>query len=541
VPSGKVQRFADRAGGPAMYEGTGYQTGVAVVEALGLLAHQQQSPLAVLRLRCETRLLARNGQLGFDLGVEAPHEDRQLEMKSSPVKADVVEIIERLSTVAGHPSRLLQLVHGKATRWTEAMDLLQRNAGEAADDAELATLASASGDADRQYLFSALASHQAGPRALLAHLAAPSFLPPVSVERLAEAQAKLLAGDRADELIRQLTELLTKAFKARKTLLIHDVHAQLVDAGLIYPVTVVAPPADPRLTRAVGVLDQCRAPLPERILSHALGLPPGGARALLGELIDARVILDDGESVWRPRLTHPPIPRSIAGSVARDVLEQLVTSPPPSHLQRMAQVPNVLALAEVCLADEPDLVARSFHPYDKAAKATGDLSSVYLLARRALEASTHAAQGDPQRDAEVMWLRAHARICGTSWTLQRVGHEVEASEEMDTARRESLYFNHRDNLAFVDKCQGRLSRLRAERFEADGHREGAAEMYDKSRTQLASAHKSSMSYSRTPDMRSAIRRSQESAWHCGRALSCRLVLLRRPTGTPQKPMPSWTD
>jgi hypothetical protein len=113
--AGKMQRFADRAGGPAVYDGTGYQTGVAVVEALGLLAHQQQSPLAVLRLRCETRLLVSNGQLGFDLGVEAYQEDRRLEMKSSPVRADVVEMIERLPTVAEHARRMLQLVHGKAT------------------------------------------------------------------------------------------------------------------------------------------------------------------------------------------------------------------------------------------------------------------------------------------------------------------------------------------------------------------------------------------------------------------------------------------
>jgi hypothetical protein len=156
-------------------------------------------------------------------------------------------------------------------------------------------------------------------------------------------------------------------------------------------------------------------------------------------------------------------------------------------LGRMAQVPNVLALADVCLVDDPDLVARSFLPYDKASKATGDLSSVYLLAHMALEALTHADGGADQAE-RTLWLRAHARICGTSWTLQRVGQEVDASIEMDAARQESEQFRALDNLAFVEKCQGRLSRLRAEQHEADGEPERAEAMYEESRGQLVAAH-----------------------------------------------------
>lgn len=133
----------------------------------------------------------------------------------------------------------------------------------------------------------------------------------------------------------------------------------------------------------------------------------------------------------------------------------------------MAQVPNVLALAQACLASDPDLVARAFHPYDKPAMATGDLSTVYKLAHTALEASTRVT-GRADQDAKVLWLRAHARICGTSWTLQRVGQVAEASAEMDVARQESLAFGDADNLSFIEKCQGRLSRLRAEKLGAEG-------------------------------------------------------------------------
>jgi hypothetical protein len=93
-----------------------------------------------------------------------------------------------------------------------------------------------------------------------------------------------------------------------------------------------------------------------------------------------------------------------------------------------------------------------------------------------------------EQNERTLWLRAHARICGTSWTLQRVGQEGEASIEMDVARAESQPFDAVDNLAFVEKCQGRLSRLRAERHDADGESLLAQALDGQSRTQLDSAY-----------------------------------------------------
>ncbi len=69
---GLAQRFADRAGGPSLYEGAGYQTGVSLAEMLGLLARQQQAPATVLRMRCEARQLVAGGQFGYDLAVLTP-------------------------------------------------------------------------------------------------------------------------------------------------------------------------------------------------------------------------------------------------------------------------------------------------------------------------------------------------------------------------------------------------------------------------------------------------------------------------------------
>lgn len=483
---GNVQRFADQAGGPALYAGIEYQTGVSLLEALGLLARQQQSPLTVLRLRCESRMLVPGGQFGFDLGVMTQEINRQIEMKSSPVKSDVIEIVVRLAD-AMEQGWQLQLVHGMVTKWTEALRLLIRNAGEAVDDEELAVIVHASHDVSRRELFETLLTRVGvGPRALLAQMVSPAFLPPAAVERLVRTNAFLLAGDGADELVRRLTMTLGEAFTTRRTLVLSDLHSELVDAALILRVAVVTPSADPLLARAIGVLNVCRAPLPEEVLAKALGLPTGGASARLAELIAVRVVLADGPFLSLPR-TASPIPRSVAGSAVRDVLALLVDSPPETHLGKMAQVPNVLALADACLDDDPHLVGRSFLPYDKASKATGDLSSVYLLARTALDALTHADHG-AERVERTLWLRAHARICGTSWTLQRVGQEVDASAEMDAARRESEPFRALDNLAFVEKCQGRLSRLLAEHHGEEGEPELAETMYQKSRAQLDAAH-----------------------------------------------------
>jgi len=174
-PAGAVQRFADRAGGPALYEGTGYQTGVAISRALALLLRQQQSPLTVFRLRCESRSLVPGGQFGFDLGEVTPETDFELEMKASPVRDEILELLARLPT-ARDSGRALRLVHGKVTKWTEALDLLVRNSGEAANDDQLIELVHASNETARQTLLDSVPVSAVGPKALLNSMGTPEFL-----------------------------------------------------------------------------------------------------------------------------------------------------------------------------------------------------------------------------------------------------------------------------------------------------------------------------------------------------------------------------
>jgi tetratricopeptide (TPR) repeat protein len=486
---GAAQRFADRAGGPTLFEGTGYQTGVALLHAMVLLSRRLGSPLVVLRLRCESRTLVDGGgQLGYDLGLLTPEVDLQIEAKGSPVLSDIVELLERLTSLGGHPRKRLQLVHGKVNAWTTALALLVRNAGEALDDDDLSKIVAASQDAERLELLTAVTVPPDGGsvKSLLAGMAPPEALTPEALAREVRRHAHFLAGERAEDLIERLSVRLTEAFRTRATLVIAELHDELLAAGLVPQVGAVTPMTDQLLARAIGTLDLCPAPLPEPVLAAALGLTAGGVFVLLREFIDAGLVVADDEGLWRPR--SDAITRAALGTAPRDVLAQLVESPSASKQQLMAQVPNVLALCEATIRDDPFLVTRAFHPYDKAAKSTGDLSTVYLLARTVLEAAAHVPTGSPERDKRVLWLRAHARICGTSWTLQRVGQENDAAAEMDAARRESVTYHDDDNLAFVDKCQGRLSRLRAERATAQGDAQTAKRLYAESRARLDTAY-----------------------------------------------------
>lgn len=473
---GTVQRFADRAGGPTLYMGANYQSGVVCSEVLRLVAWQQRSPMAVLHVVVEGRALAEGGQFGFDLHVLTPEEDVLIEVKASPLPEEVRELLARLGSLG--PGPRVRLVHGKATKWTTALDRLVRYAGEATDDAGLRALVAAADDDD---LTSLLADVAGGSRQLLLRMDAPEFRPPVSLTRDVEMHARLLAGDRAGDLIRRIGELADLAAEVRADIRVGELLDGLVADGVVARLDIAGPLADGRLTVALAVLDRCPAPLPEPVLSAALALPAGGALEVLGELIDAGMVVHDGDGrLWRPR-GGARLSGDDADLALRAALERLLVIPHERHGERVAQVPNVLSLAHKLVGSAPALVARVFKDYDKAVKATGDLSAVHRLASLSLDASTRA--GDlPARDA--LELRGHARICGTAWVLQRVGLPADAAAQMDLARRESAEAASRDNLAFADKCQGRLSRLTAEDHAAGGDGAAADAAYDLSRHQL---------------------------------------------------------
>lgn len=489
--SGIAQRFADLSGGPATYQGTRYQTGVACMEALIAVSRQLAEPLAVLRLRCESRTIVAGGQLGFDFTVSEDVRDRSVEVKgASPSREEVLELVGRLGAAAdADRPTVLQLVHGRGGVWAEALDAVVRAAGEAADDDELAALVDASGSAERRAVLGAVPEHDSfGRRSLLGRMVAPELWSPPSVTQAVALHARLLTGDRAVELVLAVDAVLSEAFAARRTLLVSELLEGLQDDGLVRA-TMPGPSASDAATRAVTVLDACPVPLPEAVLSSALGLPPGGAAAELGPLAAAGRVLVEGDVLWSPGGTAR-LSSSAAGNALREALTVLVDAPPAQHAEMVAQVPNVVSLAARLVSSDPLLVARAFKTYDKASKATGNLSMVHRLSTLSLEAAVAASQRSTAADEQrwLLGLRGHARICGTAWTLQRVREPVLAAEEMEIARKESEQADDEVNLAFADKCQGRLSRLAAEDLQASGDGDAAARLYDLSRAQLDGAY-----------------------------------------------------
>lgn len=481
---GALQRFADQAGGPSVFAGANYQTGIACAELLRLLVWQQQSPLAPLSVVCEPRAVRSKAQLGFDLRVVEPDQDRFDEVKASPQPAEVQELVARLDKISD--GQTVRLVHGKDTVWTRALDRLVGLAHEAVTDDELTTLVDAAADDNVTTLLSGVPDTAPGRRLLLRRMDAPYWVPAALLSSLAETTARMLAGDRADQLLRLLRDRIGAASERRVDLVVSQVLDDLVGAGLVVRLDVQAPSADPNLASAIAVLDRCPVPLPEPVLAGALGLAEGGAAALLDELCRARMVLCEDNTLWRA-----PGPSRVSADRAMPAitrsLELLLSIPKDAHGERVGQVLNVLSLATAAREHHPGLVATAFQEYDKAVKATGDLSAVYRLSKLSLDAAT-AVPADGADTKALLKLRGHARICGVGWVLQRVGLPQDAARQMDQARQESEQGGSRENLAFIDKCNGRLSRLTAEDLAEAGEPAGAEEAYDLSRLQLDSGY-----------------------------------------------------
>lgn len=449
---GAVQRFADRAGGPSVFAGANYQTGVVCVELLTQLMWQQQSPLTPLNLVCEGRAITGEGQLGFDLRVVTPVEDRFDEVKASPQPVEVHELVARLDKIGD--GKTVRLVHGKATVWTKALDRLVALAHEAVTDAEFSVLVDAAGDEAVTSLLGSVPDTAPGRRALLRRMDAPNWMPPALLSRQAESMARMQAGDRAPDLLRVLRDRIDAGSERRVDLVVSQVLDELVEAGLVVRLDVHSPSADPVLASAIAILERCPVPLPEPVLAGALRLSEGGAAALLDELCRAGMVLYENDSLWRP-----PGPARVSADLAMPelagALERLLAIPRERHPERVGQVLNVLSLAKAVRQYDRSLVAGAFKEYDKAVKATGDLSAVYGLAGLSLDAAT-TVSADGADVKHLLELRGHARICGVGWVLQRVGLPADAARQMDVARQESEQASSRDNLAFIDKCVGRL-------------------------------------------------------------------------------------
>ena len=100
----------------------------------------------------------------------------------------------------------------------------------------------------------------------------------------------------------------------------------------------------------------------------------------------------------------------------------------------------------------PDL----FDTLDKPMKSLGDKNLVLAVAKECI-ACCHNAGSFETAECE-----GRARICGTSWVYQRTGRLDLAAHEAQKSLEISKKIESNKNIAFCNKCLGRLQRKRAE-------------------------------------------------------------------------------
>jgi hypothetical protein len=451
-----------------------------------------QDPLATTILRCEARdvipFKGGVGQLAYDLGIEDAGHRLQHEMKSNPTGAEIKALAARLAHLRSQDVRL-KLCHGNDTPWSDVLVALVRDAAEAGeDDSRLLELVRASGDTRRMELLAEVGDE---PAALLRRMAAPEHRSPLVVEEQLQLYAQVLAPPgMSHSLVEAVKARLNRGFVERESIPIAELEAHLDQRGLLKASAAIMPLVDGGdLHPALFVLQRCPVPLVRAALAAGLEIDVASLTSLLSDHIAASVVLEVGDRLFCPRPPQLLASSSKCEQVSAGTLAALLAMPLARHGDRVRQAPNVVALAEVCMDHHPHLVAGSFRNFDKAVKASGNLTLVRRLARHAITATRATGQvvagSVAEAEKTALFLRAHARICGTSWVAQRTGELDIAMSEMAQARIESDVAESADNLAFIDKCTGRFKRLQAERFLADGDGASAAHEFASSMVSLA--------------------------------------------------------
>jgi hypothetical protein len=328
----------------------------------------------------------------------------------------------------------------------------------------------------------------------LRQMAPPEQRAPLVVEEELELYASVLApAGRSHDLVDAVEARLERGFVIRESIAIAELEAYLDGRNLLRASSAIMPATDVGdLHPALFALQRCPVSLEAATLAAGLDVDDVGLRKLLADHIAASVVLEVGDGLFSPVPPQPLASSPRCEQVCSGVLKALLALPGARHGDRVRQAPNVVALAEVCLEHDPQLVAGAFRNYDKAVKASGNLTLVRRLARYAItatEACGQLAVGPPnESDKAILFLRAHARICGTSWVAQRTGEIDLAMTEMGQARIESEVAESLDNLAFIDKCTGRLKRLQAERFVEEGDPASAVDEFASSIVSLTTAY-----------------------------------------------------
>lgn len=144
----RQSRPAARRGGPANFQGTGYQVDVAVLEALRLVQSELLAPDSAASLSMEPRIVDSTGQAGFDLAIRP--RNVHFESKLSPNRRDVMDWLQNLPDAhQREPDATFTLVHARGGAPVADLAEIRRVAHEASDEKHFAELSAATLD-DKQ-------------------------------------------------------------------------------------------------------------------------------------------------------------------------------------------------------------------------------------------------------------------------------------------------------------------------------------------------------------------------------------------------------
>lgn len=476
---GAPSPLAPRRGGPANFDGVGYQVQFGVYRMLDWLLVHRGDPSAAGVARCEPRLLhtpdehseepdggAEIRQYGFDFGLTgclSSDADEYFEVKLSPVHDEVLDLLASLKHFPEDdrpPS--VGMVASKETAPFRAFVELYGYTQEAADDEELRALVEAVNKPKLTQMLDAV-----GPSALttLERLAAPLWIAETVVREQGRWRATMLAGgaERGEELLNRLTHEVTEGSKVRRSIAMAKLLDELSRDGLVQPPPAAAVPENGDLAAVMVVLESCPMPLPKTLLAHAMDLDVALLEAALAESVAVGIVLDTGDSYYRAP-ANPALAKSFGQDLMGEVLAVLSNWADEVRAGASRQTLNAHSLAELCVDSHPQVVAGVFKDFDKASKVWGDLGITWGLARCSDSALQRLFDGRLSRDEKTNWAatRAQTYICGHGWVMQRVDELDEAMRYMEKAKDISEKYHDDENHAYTLKCEGRLLRMKAE-------------------------------------------------------------------------------
>ena len=166
-----------------------------------------------------------------------------------------------------------------------------------------------------------------------------------------------------------------------------------------------------------------------------------------------------------PASTANAVPQRLLIAALRALLAYIETH--SREQEGFTQTRNAFAVFEQLDQEHQRILApRLFDVLDRPMKAVGDKRFVSTVAQKCISAVSH-----PNRLRDEAECEARARICGLSWVYQRTGNLELAANEAQLSLEISKDLSLATNIAFCNKCLGRLSRMRAETAAAKNERD----------------------------------------------------------------------